>query len=44
MVDNSDSRSNIYVEKIHVMFIKVNKAFSELTPLPIIKGTNGLTF
>ena len=42
MVDNSDS-NNIYVEKIH-MFIKVNKAFSKLTPLPIIKGTNGLTF
>ena len=40
---NTVQQSNLYVEKIHIMFIKVNKAFSELPPLPIIKGTNSLT-
>ena len=40
---NTVQQNNLYVEKIHIMFIKVNKAFSELPPLPIIKGTNSLT-
>ena len=39
-----NSESDLYVEKIRIMFIHVDKAFSELPPLPIIEDTDSISF
>ena len=45
IIGSSDpQQSDLYVEKIRIMFIHVDKAFSDLSPLPIIENTDSISF